>query len=117
MSFKAGVTMSLHERFPGTLGKMGSVAYRTFLVCGWGIFLLLIGLSVGAAKTPFPQRPVSLVVTFPPGGGPDLLAGKLSVQLADSLPEPWVVEIKPGASGIIGSRQVAHSVSDVHTLL
>src|SRR5690625_365040 len=117
MSFKAGVTMSLHERFPGTLGKMGSVAYRTFLVCGWGIVLLLIGLSVGAAKTPFPQRPVSLVVTFPPGGGTDLSARKLSEQLADYLPEPMVVENKPGASGNIGARQVAHAVADGHTLL
>ncbi len=78
---------------------------------GWGI-----GMS-SAALAVYPQRPITLVVTFPPGGGTDLLARKLAEQLADYVPEPIVVENKPGASGTIGARHVAQALADGHTLL
>ncbi|HLR30694.1 MAG TPA: tripartite tricarboxylate transporter substrate binding protein [Paenalcaligenes sp.] len=74
-------------------------------------------MSVVVIAAPYPHRPISLVVTFPPGGGTDLLARKLSERLADYLPEPVIVENKPGASGNIGARQVAQALPDGHTLL
>ena len=77
-------------------------------------------LSLGAlAQTPaaFPSRNVTLVVPFPPGGGPDLLARVLAEKLSARWGKPVVVENKPGAGALIGASQVAKSAPDGHTLL
>lgn len=86
---------------------------------GWAIVVLAcLCVPIASAAAPlYPHRPISLVVTFPPGGGTDLLARKLAEQLVDYLPEPVIVENKPGASGNIGARQVAQALPDGHTLL
>lgn len=65
----------------------------------------------------FPQKPINLVVTFPPGGGTDLLARKLAASMEQELGQTWVVENRPGASGNIGARAVATSAADGYTLL
>ena len=65
----------------------------------------------------YPTRPVTLVVTFPPGGGTDWLARRLSLDLSQDLGQPVVVENRAGASGNIGAQSVAKSAADGHTLL
>lgn len=63
------------------------------------------------------ERPLTIVVTFPPGGGTDLLARRLGEQLQQRLGQPVVVENRPGASGNIGAHAVAQAVPDGATLL
>lgn len=65
----------------------------------------------------FPTRAVTIVVTFPPGGGTDWLARRLSLDLTHELGQPVVVENRAGASGNIGAQSVAKSAADGHTLL
>ena len=65
----------------------------------------------------YPQRPLTIIVTFPPGGGTDLLARKLAPLLEQALGQSVVVDNRPGASGNIGARAVAQSAPDGHTLL
>ncbi|MPZ42651.1 MAG: tripartite tricarboxylate transporter substrate binding protein [Betaproteobacteria bacterium] len=69
------------------------------------------------AEGPFPNRPIRLVVTFPPGGGTDTLARILGVQLGEIWREQVVIDNRPGASGNIGAEIVARSASDGYTLL
>jgi tripartite-type tricarboxylate transporter receptor subunit TctC len=64
-----------------------------------------------------PNRPVSLVVPFPPGGPTDLAARVLQAGMQAALGQPVVVDNRPGATGAIGSRHVAQSAPDGHTLL
>jgi tripartite-type tricarboxylate transporter receptor subunit TctC len=74
--------------------------------------------GASAAQSPaFPQRPVTLVVPFAPGGGTDSVARDLGARLAEKLGQPVVIENKGGAGGTIGADFVARSRPDGHTLL
>ena len=72
-------------------------------------------LTTAAAAQGFPTKPVRVVVTFPPGGAPDILA-RLFAEKAQ-LGQNMVVDNKPGAGGNIGAADVAKSPPDGHTLV
>ncbi len=82
--------------------------------------LALALLAAPAAHADEPRtsgRPITIVVTFPPGGGTDLLARKLAPVLQQQLGQTVVVENRAGASGNIGASLVAKAAPDGHTLL
>lgn len=72
------------------------------------------GAAVGGG---WPNGPVTLVVTFPPGGGTDTLARRLADRLHHRYGHAFVVENRSGASGNIGAQAVARARPDGHTLL
>jgi len=78
-------------------------------------FLVLFALSASAQG--YPERPVRIVVGFPPGGSSDTVARVVAQHLSPLLGQPVVVENKPGAGGVIGSDTVAKAAPDGHTLL
>ncbi len=82
-----------------------------------GLALLAWGaLSAGAVSAQtFPTKPLRLVVTFPPGGAPDILARLFSEKA--QLGFPVVIDNRPGAGGNIGADNVAKSVGDGHTIV
>ena len=65
----------------------------------------------------FPNKPIRLVVPYPPGGGADGNARSLSQPMAALLGQPIVVENKPGASGILAANAVLQSPADGYTML
>src|SRR5688572_20649980 len=80
------------------------------------ILAALCCLSVlPAAAQVWPQRPVRIVVGFPPGGGIDVVARLLAVPLTDSLGQQVVIDNRPGANGILATDIVAKSNPDGHT--
>ena len=86
--------------------------------------LLVTGLAAAAAaraqpgppQASWPQRPVRVLVGFPPGGLTDVLARVLAPRLSERFGQPFVVENRTGASGIIAAEAVANA-TDGHTLL
>lgn len=76
--------------------------------------LLLAGTTAMAA---YPDRPVRIIVAFPPGGASDIIARLLAKELQNELGQTFVVENKPGASGLVGTDLVAKSKPDGYTLL
>ncbi|MEC4722054.1 tripartite tricarboxylate transporter substrate binding protein [Noviherbaspirillum sp. CPCC 100848] len=65
----------------------------------------------------FPNKPMKIVVTFTPGGAPDILGRLLADRMSAAWGQPVVVENKPGAGGNIGADAVAKSAPDGYTLL
>jgi len=65
----------------------------------------------------YPNKPVKIIVAFPPGGATDTMARNLANELSKSTGGSFVVENKPGANGIIGTDFVAKSAPDGYTLL
>ncbi len=82
---------------------------------------LALSVSAGVLAQPsgperWPTRPVHLIVPFPAGSSPDLLARMLSEKLAPALGQPVVVENRPGAGGNLGTGLVAHAAPDGYTI-
>lgn len=69
------------------------------------------------AAAPFPSRPVTMVVPFPPGGATDVAARTLAEKMAPLLGQPVIIDNKPGAQTAIGADAVARAEPDGHTML
>jgi tripartite-type tricarboxylate transporter receptor subunit TctC len=76
-----------------------------------------LALTTVAAAQDYPNRPVRIVVPFPPGGFNDIVARILATQLTDRLGKQFIVENKTGAGGAVAGELVANAPKDGHTLL
>ncbi|MGV0959375.1 MAG: tripartite tricarboxylate transporter substrate binding protein [Limnohabitans sp.] len=83
----------------------------------------LTALALGAAapaamaQANYPSKPITLVVTYPPGGGADAMARLIAPQMAKALGQAMVIDNKPGAGGQIGAAAVAKAPPDGYTLM
>jgi tripartite-type tricarboxylate transporter receptor subunit TctC len=87
---------------------------------GWSLVCAVLGgLAAAQAQNPssYPDRPIRLVVAFPPGGATDTLARQVTQELGEALGQSVVIENKPGAGGYIAWNYVAASDPDGYTLL
>ena len=74
-------------------------------------------LCAGAHAATYPDKPVTMIVPFAPGGSTDTVARMLTLKMGEKLGQPFIVENKPGATGAIGAAQVKRSAADGYTLL
>lgn len=79
--------------------------------------LAMLPLQTIAQPSTWPARPITLVVTYPPGGGADAMARLIAPRMGDALGQNIVVENRPGAGGQIGASAVAKSAPDGYTLM
>ena len=84
--------------------------------------LLLAALALGQAVAhvqaqPYPNRPVRMIVGFPPGGGTDVVARILQPKLTEYLGQSVVIDNRPGATGTVAGGVVAKSPPDGYTIM
>ena len=94
-------------------GCRSSCTARQFVV---SCALLIVAVGSVAAQS-FHQRPLRLIVPFPPGGGLDLTARLLSPHLGDTLAKPIVVDNRGGAGGLIGLEIASRASADGHVFV
>ena len=79
--------------------------------------LLVLALDSAVAQTPYPSRPVTIVVPFSVGGSTDLVARLIGQQLPGTLGTPVLVDNRVGGGGVVGWNTVARAAPDGYTLL
>lgn len=84
----------------------------------WGACIASLALYAGAAFAAFPaDKPIRMVVPYTPGGSIDTVGRLVAEELQKLLGQSIVIDNKPGASGMIGSQEVARAPADGYTLL
>lgn len=86
-------------------------------LCRWAAVFAIAIATVPVLAQPYPNKPVRVIVTFPPGGTPDIYGRLLSQELSVLWKQSVVVENRTGASGTIGTDFVAKAAPDGYTLL
>jgi tripartite-type tricarboxylate transporter receptor subunit TctC len=82
--------------------------------CWWVLPVVLVN---AAAFAQYPERPIRLIVSYPPGGGTDVTARTIVGKLSDGLGKQVVIDNRPGAGSTIGTDLVAKAAPDGYTLL
>lgn len=90
---------------------------RTWLAAASVVFILPIGGPNAWAQGTWPDRPVRVVLPFPPGGPSDMVMRLAAEKMQASLKQPIVIENRPGAGGNLGTAEVARAAPDGTTWL
>ena len=88
--------------------------YLTALIAGGAC---LATYSAETLAQAYPSRPVRLVIQYAPGGPTDILGRAVAQKLSEMLPEPVVIENRPGAGGVVGVASVSKAAPDGYTLV
>jgi tripartite-type tricarboxylate transporter receptor subunit TctC len=81
---------------------------------------LLAGIALGIATqalAAYPEKPVTIIVPFPPGGSTDMVARAIAPKLQAQLGQPFVIDNRAGATGAIGATAVKNAAPDGYTFL
>lgn len=97
---------------------MSSMKFAAFLLRRLlAAAILVFGVSAGSSAQSFPEKPIRIIVAYPPGGGADIAARALAATMSQEAGWQVVVENIGGAAGIVGTQAAARAAPDGYTLL
>jgi tripartite-type tricarboxylate transporter receptor subunit TctC len=96
---------------------MGAMNRTPFLALAVGLFASLVSATASMAQSTYPDKTITMIVPFPPGGVADTVARPVAEALARELKQPVVVENRAGAGGALGIGVVARAPADGYTVL
>src|ERR1041384_3602133 len=97
---------------------MGGVLMRSVRSSWLAAAGLLLALAAPAlAQSDYPNRPVRLIIPFPPGGSNDVVGRVIAQHLGERLGKQIIVDNRGGAGGVIGTDAASHAAPDGYTLL
>jgi tripartite-type tricarboxylate transporter receptor subunit TctC len=99
------------------LNSLGLCAAITLALAGWAPAQAQAQAQAQAPAVAYPDKPVRLVVPYPPGGATDVIGRVLAQQLSDKLGQQFIVDNRAGAGGSLGAGQVGKAAADGYTLL
>ena len=108
--------MKTKSRAPSGCLVLERAAMKAMSVLVGSLAMLAFVANATAAPTAYPGKPVHLVVGFPPGSQPDIVARLLGQKLAEALDGPVLIENVTGAAGNIAAERVAKAAPDGYTL-
>lgn len=116
--------MTIRFRAATASGVVPSIARRTAALGCVAAAAALLAPALATAQSSaaaqagaYPERPITLMIPYPPGGSADLLARPLQQGLSAELGQPVLLDYKPGAGGTIASNLLARAKPDGYTLL
>jgi len=86
-------------------------------LCYWLILLISLTPLSLHAQSNWPNRPIKIIVPFPPGGSTDILTRIFSQKLSENLSQTVIVENRAGANGVVAASSIAKAPLDDHTFL
>ena len=113
ISWRTEKLRTLRDCFVAALLATTARGWRTGLVA----VASLCAQPLFAASTAYPDKPIRMVVGFPPGGGADIMARVIAEPLGEKLRVPIVIDNRPGAGSATGTGIVAAAVPDGYTVL
>jgi tripartite-type tricarboxylate transporter receptor subunit TctC len=96
---------------------MNSLAQRAVVRQWLGVAALALAFGAGSAFAQYPNKPIKMIVPYPPGGATDVIGRVLAQRLSTALGQQVIVDNRGGAGGNIGADAVAKSPPDGYTLL
>ena len=86
------------------------------------VFVLFASLVAASFAAPavaqtYPAKPIRVIDAYPAGGGTDIVARTIAPKFQENLGQPWIIDNRPGANGIIGAEAAARSAPDGYTVL
>ena len=93
------------------------VSIRRFLRVLFGCAMVSLAAPQSHAQSKYPDRAVKVVIGFTAGGGTDVAGRVIAQKLSEAMGQSFVVENRPGASGLIASEQVAKAPADGYTIM
>jgi tripartite-type tricarboxylate transporter receptor subunit TctC len=85
-------------------------------VIGLFVFVGLIAWTAGVVEAGYPEKPITVIVPWPPGGASDVIPRTLSKPMSEELKQPVVIVNRPGAAAVIGTQEIERSIPDGYTI-